>query len=131
MKVYILGNPDLKEDNLACKIAEKFKGKINNLDFIIVNLNEDLPFVNEEKVIILDTINGINNIEIINDVDKFILSPRNSVHDFDLSYQLKYLKKLGKLKQISIIGLPQNIEVDYVLIQSILRKLVAQDMHGS
>ena len=60
-----------------------------------------------------------------------VLPPRNSVHDFDLGFQLKYLKKLGKLGKVTIIGLPQSGNVDYDSIQSILRKLVAQDIQGS
>ena len=69
-----------------------------------------------------------------NDVVKkmrIVLPPRNSVHDFDLGFQLKYLKKLGKLGKVTIIGLPQTGEIDYDSIHSILRKLVAQDMQGS
>ena len=31
------------------------------------------------------------------DIDALILSPRGSVHDFDLAFQLRYLKKLDKL----------------------------------
>lgn len=37
----------------------------------------------------------------------------------------------GKVKKITIIGIPQKGKVSYLRIQSILRKLVAQDMQGS
>jgi hypothetical protein len=53
------------------------------------------------------------------------------VHDFDLGFQLKYLQKIGKLGEVTIIGLPINKTPDYLRIQSILRKLVAQDIQGS
>ena len=39
-----------------------------------------------------------------------VLPPRSSVHDFDLGFQLKYLKKLGKLGNVSIIGLPAKVD---------------------
>jgi len=39
---------------------------------------------------------------------KFQLPPRYSAHDFDLGFQLKYLKKLGKINAFIIIGLPMN-----------------------
>jgi hypothetical protein len=55
----------------------------------------------------------------------------SSVHDFDLGFQLLYLKKLGKLKNFLIIGIPMKGEINYLRIQSILRKLVAQDIQGS
>jgi hypothetical protein len=94
---------------------------------------EDLPFVDERRVLILDTVQGIRDVLLIegDSVDALILSPRGSVHDFDLAFQLRYLKKLNKLGEVSIIGIPQEGEVDYLRIQSILRKLVAHDMQGS
>ena len=64
-------------------------------------------------------------------IDELISSPRGSVHDFDLAFQLRYLKKLNKLGEVTIIGIPQEGEVDHLRIQSILRKLVAHDMQGS
>lgn len=65
------------------------------------------------------------------EVDRLISSPRGSVHEFDLAFQLKYLKKLNKLGEVTIIGMPQKGVVDHLRIQSILRKLVAHDMQGS
>jgi hypothetical protein len=65
------------------------------------------------------------------EIDRLTLSPRGSVHDFDLAFQLRYLKKLGKLGKVTLIGIPQEGEVDHLLIKSIFRKLVAQDMQGS
>ena len=133
MKIYIFGNQDIQEDNMAIEVANKLESKVDNIEFITVKPNEDLPFVNEKNIIIMDTIQGIDKIEIINEknLDKLELSPRNTVHDFDLGFQLKYLKKIGKLGKVTVIGLPQNGEIDYLRIQSILRKLVAQDMQGS
>lgn len=133
MKVYVFGNADLPSDDRAFKVAAKLQDKIQNIDFVTIKPNEDLPFTGEKQIIILDTVLGIKKVEIINesDLDKLVTPPRTSVHDFDLGFQLKYLKKLGKLHQITIIGLPQQGEIDYLLIQSILRKLVAQDIQGS
>jgi Ni,Fe-hydrogenase maturation factor len=133
IKVYVFGNQDLKNDNIAIKIAKELYGKIENINFVFVKPNEDLPFINEENVIIMDVVEKINDVRIItnSDFNKIILSPRTTAHDFDLGFQLRYLKKIGKLGEITIIGLPQKGKVDYLRIQSILRKLVAQDMQGS
>ena len=136
MKIYVFGNIDLPQDNHAILAVKELKKKNPDITFIIIKPNEDLPFINEKKVIILDTVQGIEKVELIEDkdIDKLSLSPRTSVHDFDLGFQLKYLKKIGKLGKVSIIGLPQNKEIkeiDYLRIQSILRKLVAQDIQGS
>src|SRR5215203_5520396 len=95
--------------------------------------NEYVAFVNERHVVILDTVQGIEDVTLVEGdrINGLTLPPRGSVHDFDLAFQLRYLKKLNKLGEVTIIGLPQEGEVDYLRIQSIFRKLVAHDMQGS
>ncbi len=103
------------------------------IDFIEVKPNEDLPFFNGEDVIIMDTVSDILEPCLISDkqLEGINLPPRTSAHDFDLGFQLKYLKKLGKLGKITIVGLPMLEKIDYSSIQSIFKKLVAQDIQGS
>lgn len=133
MNIYVFGNIDEPHDNKSIIAAKKLTPDNPELTFIFIKPNEDVPFINEKKVIILDVIQGIDRVELIedSDLDKLSLSPRGSVHDFDLAFQLKYLKKLGKLGEVFIIGIPLLGEIDYLRIQSILRKLVAQDIQGS
>lgn len=133
MKVYVFGNEDLSFDNQAIKIADRLEGQIEGCEFIFVKPNQDLPFVDEKNVVIMDTVEGLDDVEIFGDIDlgKFSVAGKTTAHDFDLGFQLKYLKKLGKIGKVMIIGLPMEKEVSYLRIQSILRKLVAQDMHGS
>ena len=131
MKVYYFGNQDVECDNKTFDVINQIDKQNKNITFVFVKPNEDLPFINEKKVIILDTVEGIRKVSLIDDLEKFTLPKSSSVHDYDLGFQLKYLKKIGKLGEIKIIGIPMNGEIDYFLIQSILRKLVAQDMHGS
>lgn len=133
MKIYVFGNRNWPGDNRALKISDRLRKEYPRVKFVEVGPNEDLPFVGEPVVIILDVVEGINRVTLIggSDLARLVLSPRASVHDFDLAIQLKYLKKLGKLKRVSVIGLPVRGKIDYRPLQSILRKLVAQDMHGS
>ena len=51
------------------------------------------------RSVILDTVQGIRDVALVegDEIDRLVLSPRGSVHDFDLTFQLRYLKKLGKL----------------------------------
>lgn len=132
MKVYLFGNPDLPEDNLAFQIGERLKG-IPELQFVNISPNEDLPFAGEPQAILVDVVENLDKITLWTekDLDKLILSPRTSVHDFDLGFQLRYLQKIGQLNKVTIIGLPQKGEIDYDFIQSIFKKLVAQDIQGS
>ena len=132
MKIYVFGNQNIPDDNLAFKVAEKLS-HLPNIEYIFVKPNADLPFVDETHVVILDTVQGIKQVTLIDQtqLDKLIVNRGVTAHDYDLGFQLKYLMKLGKLSKVSIVGLPQSGELDYDLIQSILRKLVEQDMQGS
>ena len=133
MKVYVFGNEYVAEDKRAIEVARELEDTTEGISFVFVKPNEDVPFVNERHVVILDTVQGIQDVALVEGdrIDGLILSPRGSVHDFDLAFQLKYLRKIGRLGEVTIIGIPQEGEVDYLRIQSILRKLVAHDMQGS
>jgi hypothetical protein len=132
MTIYVFGNPDVSGDKIAFEVATHLN-HIPDLEIIYVKPNEDLPFINDMHPIILDTVQGINKVTLIDEthLDKLIVSRSSTVHDFDLGFQLKYLKKLGKLNKFTIIGLPQTGDIDYDLIHSILRKLVVHDIQGS
>ena len=131
MTVYVFGNEDFDLDNRVYELENRIKKKIQGIEFMDVKPNEDIP--NKKELIILDTVQGIEKVTVIRekDLDKLIFSRSVSAHDFDLGFQLKYLIKLGKLKKVKIIGIPQTGEVDYLRIQSIFKKLVAQDIQGS
>jgi Ni,Fe-hydrogenase maturation factor len=133
MRVYLFGNEYVAEDKRAIEVARELEGVVDGISFVLVGPNEDVPFVDERRVVILDTMQGIREVTLVegDKVDGFILAPRGSVHDFDLAFQLRYLKKLDRLGEVSLIGIPQEGEVNYLRIQSILRKLVAHDMQGS
>jgi Ni,Fe-hydrogenase maturation factor len=133
MKVYVFGNEYVAEDKRAIEVARELEDTTVGISFVFVKPNEDVPFVNERHVVILDTVQGIQDVALVEGdrIDGLILSPRGSVHDFDLAFQLKYLRKIDRLGEVTIIGIPQEGEVDYLRIQSILRKLVAHDMQGS
>ena len=133
MNVYVFGNEYIAEDKRAIEVARELEGAIEGISFVFVNPNEDVPFVDQRLAVILDTVEGIQDVALVEGdrIDGLVLSPRGSVHDFDLGLQLRYLRKLGKLGKVTIIGIPQEGEVDYLRIKSILRKLVAHDMQGS
>jgi len=133
MKVYVFGNQDVPEDSWAFEYLEKLGVDFPEIEFIFIKPNEDLPFVDKSQVVIMDAVEGLSEVKLFEnaDLDKIKLSPRTSVHDFDLGFQLKYLKKIGKLGEITILGIPMTGEVDYNSIHSMVKKLVAQDIQGS
>lgn len=105
--IFIFGNPDLDFDSLPLKILPSLKAKFPGINFEIKDPNEELDI--PEELIIIDTVEGIGKVQIFDDLEKFTSHPHVSLHDFDLYSQLKYLKKLGKLKEIKIIGIPPTI----------------------
>ncbi len=131
--VYIFGNEDLEIDNSPYKFLGRLVADFADIKFVKISPNSDLPLGDRKDVIIIDTVLGIDSIKIFteDDLSHIELSPRNSVHDFDLGFQLKYLTKIGKLKNILIVGLPVGGTTTYDQIHETLRKLVAQDMQGS
>jgi Ni,Fe-hydrogenase maturation factor len=133
MKVYVFGDKDVPGDEGAIEVAEGLGGAVDGVSFVFVEPNEDVPFVDEETVVILDVVHGIREVALISgdDIDCFASPSRGTVHDFDLAFQLKYLKKIGRLGEVYVVGIPREGQVDYPRVMSILRKLVAQDMQGS
>ena len=133
MNIYVFGNEYVAGDKRAIEVARELEGAIEGISFVFVNPNEDVPFVDHRHAVILDTVEGIQDVALVEGdrIDGLVLSPRGSVHDFDLAFQLRYLKKLNRLGEVTIIGIPQEGDVDHLRIKSILRELVAHDMQGS
>ncbi len=125
MKIYVFGNPDLAEDAVAINIAHQLKSLRPDLEWIKVGLNQDLPFADEPEVWILDVVMGIDQVTLINQsqLDQVIAPPRTSVHDYDLGFQLKLLKKLGHLGKVTIVGLPYGQSFG---LEAVLTKLPAK-----
>ncbi len=68
---------------------------------------------------------GIEDIVQINSIEQLQANRIYSMHDFDLGYNIKILKKLGMIDSVNIIGIPMKIDKDVALekIGDILRPL--------
>lgn len=119
--IYIFGNPLLPYDSLPIELAPELAKTFSNFNFVIQDPNENLKPDNGE-LIIIDTIMGIDKVIVINDIDqidKIESSPTYSLHDFDLGFNLKLLKKIGQLKKVTILGMPPGIDKKEALRQLI------------
>jgi len=113
MKILVFGNPLVEKDNLALKLIPKLKKEFPKIEFKHLDPNENLESeIKDGKLVILDVVEGIDKIMIINDIDKLKVDKIYSMHDFDLGYNLKLLKKIGKLDSVEIIGLPMKMSED-------------------
>ena len=113
MKILVFGNELVEKDNLALKLLPKLKEKFADIEFKEFDPGENLESeIDEGKLVILDVIEGIDKIIIVDDIDRLKVSKIYSMHDFDLGYNLKLLKKIGKLREVEIIGLPMEMDED-------------------
>lgn len=58
---------------------------------------------------IIDAVEGIGRVTLITDIDVIRQPKALSMHDFDLGYNLKLLKKLGLIDSVRIFGVPMKI----------------------
>jgi hypothetical protein len=107
-RIYVFGNPDLEVDSLPLRILPELKKLLPEIEFQIVDPNDDWPCeaLAKEGMVILDTAVGISEVMVFNNLDKFTPPPRVSLHDFDALTNLRYLQKLGKIKSVKVIAIP-------------------------
>jgi Ni,Fe-hydrogenase maturation factor len=106
MKIYVSGNKLVKKDSLPLKIMPKLRKHFPEIEFKELDPTENLP---SENLIVIDTVLGIDKVKIFSDIDSFKSASNYSVHDYDFLFELKLNKKLGKLKNIKILGIPANL----------------------
>ena len=107
--ILIFGNTLVESDSLAVKLIPKLKKTFKDFNFIHVDPTENLEIYGKD-LIIVDVIQNIKEPIIITDIKKLKLPNVNSMHDFDLSYNLKLLMQVKKINSVKILGLPHNIE---------------------
>lgn len=131
MKILVFGNPLVEEDSLPLRLLPKLKRTFPQFEFKEFDSVEDLQ--NEGRnLFILDTVKGIKNACLVG-LNSLKTDKIYSMHDFDLGYNLKLLKKMKMIDNATIIAVPMNINEKkaFSQLQLILRKCVAQLMHGS
>jgi len=107
--IHIFGNPLLPFDSLPLKFVPKLKKIFPEIDFQLADPNENLKPKNK-KLFIIDTIEGIKEVVVVDDLSKINTEKAYSLHDFDLGFNLKLLQKIGELEEVLIIGVPMEVE---------------------
>ncbi len=124
MKVLVFGNPLAKVDSAAVKIAEKLEGKIAGVQFVKFDAAEDLEKEGSELVI-MDAVVGLEKPRLISLEELELSSNPISMHGFDLLWSLLLLKKIGKVKKTTIVGVAakKSAEGSLLEVEKLLRKL--------
>lgn len=118
--IYIFGNLLLDFDNTPLLLQPELSKIFPDFKFIIQDPNENLHPENHE-LIIIDTVEGIDKVEILTDISKIEMDPKYSMHDFDLGFNLKLLHKIGELKKVTILCVPMRINKQVALQQLVLQ----------
>lgn len=113
--VYVLGNPVETSDQSAVNLIPKLIKSFPQIDFVHFDPTEELPLSYNQNLIILDTVIGLEKVTKFENFNQWKLSPRVTVHDYDLPLMLGILKKLGRIKNITIIGIPEKGSQDKIL----------------
>ena len=104
--IYVFGNPLVKEDSLPLKLIDKLRKKFPSIEFKEFDAIEDLE---EKELNIIDTVNGIEKAELIEDIERIMTDKIYSMHDFDLGYSLKLMKRMKIIDRVRIFGIPMRM----------------------
>lgn len=114
MKVLVFGNPFIENDSLVLKLLPRLREKFPDIEFKEIDPTEGLEDEGRD-LIILDSVEGIGEVMVIDSIEQLHANKVYSMHDFDLGYNLKLLKKVGKIDSVRIIGVPMGISEDEVM----------------
>jgi len=121
----IVGNPVIEGDNVVHKIMDRLRRAFPQHEFTEYDPNEGVGILeNKDGVYFIDAVKGLSRVEVLTekDIDKLRDFPKVSAHDFDFTFHLKLLSKLGVLKEIKIIGVPYGMEEEEAYTQ--LREII-------
>ncbi len=103
LKVFCFGNEWVEGDSLAKELADELE--IDGVKFIKCDDVEDV-----EDGVILDVVRGLDDVQVVTELDRFKSLQPCSAHDLDLAFFLKLLKEMGHLNEVKIICLPMGME---------------------
>ncbi len=108
MKILVFGNPYLEYDSLAVRVAKSLE--LESIEFIICTSPEQM--LEKEFEYILDVVEGIDKVEVFDNLK--LLNPHKmfSLHDFDVTFFLSLLERLGRIDKVRIIGIPMGYGFD-------------------
>jgi Ni,Fe-hydrogenase maturation factor len=107
-KVLVFGNKLVQKDSLPLKLIPHLEKEFPEIEFKEFDSVEDLQ--NEGSLIyIIDSVENIENVTIIYNIDQIEISNNfYTIHDMDLGYMLKLMKKLKMIDKVIIFGIPIN-----------------------
>jgi hypothetical protein len=124
-KFLVFGNPLLDNDSLPLRLMGPLRKRFPSFEFREFDPSENLEREGRDLMII-DTAEGIEKVTLLTDIDSIATSKIYSMHDFDLGFSLKLLKKAGYIDSARVFCVPMGIGEDLALSQ--LADLIASSL---
>ncbi len=121
LKILVFGNTLLRNDRLPIMMMKELQKEFPDIEFREFDTVEDLH-KEGRSLYIVDTVEGIDHVITITGVDQLITNKIYSVHDFDLAYNLKLLKKADMIENVMIFGIPMAMKKGQALKE--LKKII-------
>lgn len=107
MIVLYFGNEMVPEDSAAIEAVSRIKNRLPDVDFVYCASPEEILLYKNQDVVILDVAKGIDTPKEIG-LEEIRVTRIAGLHDFDLGFFLKFLKKAGRLPRLKIVVVPQR-----------------------
>jgi Ni,Fe-hydrogenase maturation factor len=99
----------VEDDSLPLKLLPKLQKKFPEVEFKEFDSAEDLHKEGKDLVVI-DAVKGLDKVQVIDNIDSIVLDNIYSLHDFDLGYNLRLMKKIGLLNSVKIFAVPIGVD---------------------
>jgi len=104
----------VKKDSTPLKILPELAKEFPEIHFVEIDAIEEIGSFGKE-LIILDSADGITDVCLLTDLKKLETKSIVSMHDFDLAYTLKLMKKIGRLNSVKIFCIPTKMKKNRAL----------------
>ncbi len=115
-RVLVFGNPLVSIDSIPLQILPQLREKFPEIDFVEFDPSENLEDEGRH-LLIIDSAEGIRKPSLITDIGLIHTPKIYSMHDYDLGYSLKLLKKLGYIDSVTVFGVPLRMRKAMALKQ--------------
>ncbi|MFA4906966.1 MAG: hypothetical protein WC602_01715 [archaeon] len=115
--IFVFGSESWN-DSIAFRTAERLKEEFGEkAEFVFADDLSAKEF-GEKEFQGIDAASGIRKVELIESIDALGESRGMSVHGFDLAFQLKLLKKTGRISGIKVIAIPLGYGIEKAVAET-------------
>ena len=104
--VYVLGTLYEAADSMAPTLLPQVTQLFPEYTFVHFDPTEGIP--TDSPFVCIDTIAGIEKATLFQSLEPFAVPPAVTVHDYDLLQDLRIMRKLNRIQEFFIIGVPPH-----------------------